>query len=126
MFIYNLGKYHLFPKYFIKIDIATIFIVLNKNVKIWHCFRTPKFGVTSFFMDCLGNKRYLPKLYDQKLVRPQNMGPQFQVEKFWTPNRAGAAHTNFGVLVPAQFWLPNTFYWELSAHISRAIVPGGP
>ena len=85
MIIYNSGKYHSLSKNSIKIDAAPIFGVLNKNAKIWHCFRTPKFGVASIFMEFLGNKRYLPKLYDQKLARPQNMGPQFPVEKILDP-----------------------------------------
>ena len=34
------------------------------------------FGEISNFMEFLGNKRHLPKLYDQKLARSQNMGPQ--------------------------------------------------
>ena len=68
------------------------------------------------FLIFSGNKGHLPQLYIKKLARRQNMGVQLPLEKFWTQNRADAAHTNFGVLAPAQFWLQNTFYWELGPH----------
>ena len=33
---------------------------------------------------------------------------------------AGAANTNFGVLVSARFWVQNFFWWELGPHILAA------
>ena len=124
--IYNFGIAHLFAKDSKKNQPAPIFGVLELYAQIWHCFRTLKIGDASIFLIFSGNKGHLPQLYIKKLARRQNMGAQLPLEKFWTQNRAGAAHTNFGVLAPAQFWLQNTFYWELGPHISLAIVPGGP
>ena len=81
----NFGITKLLVVGFKKKDSSPIFGVLELHAEICHCSRTPKIGVPSFFLIFFGNKGHLPKLYNQKLARPQNMGAQLPVEQILNP-----------------------------------------